>query len=348
MAAANKKNTFFVRDLEAGDLLEDFLVTSVFSILVVRFFLHITGYPQIGGAHFHIAHMLYGGLIMMSAIVILVLFLNREAKQIGSIVGGVGFGLFIDELGKFVTRNNNYFFEPTIALIYVIFIVLFLLIRASDHFIKVDEEGYAMNAIEVMKELVTLDLDAEEKRIALSYLRRSDKENPMVQAMTTVLESTRAVPRGKPRFLRVLRNDAARVYRYTIHSKYFSTGVIVIFVLQSLWHVVISLYHFHSIVSFFDVGSFVSSVLSGVLVAFGIFYLLRHERLRAYIMFKYAVLLSIFLTQFFLFYQEQLSAISQLFWNLVIYIVLRVVIIQELRLEKEPETLLTKIKNIFT
>jgi len=33
---------------------------------------------------------------------------------------------FIDELGKFITSDNNYFFQPTISLIYIVFIIIFL------------------------------------------------------------------------------------------------------------------------------------------------------------------------------------------------------------------------------
>jgi hypothetical protein len=44
-------------------------------------------------------------------------------RRAAAIVGGVGF--FIDELGKFITEDNNYFYNPAAALIYLIFIGLF-------------------------------------------------------------------------------------------------------------------------------------------------------------------------------------------------------------------------------
>src|SRR3990167_6561029 len=109
----------FPRDVEAGDLVENFLVSAIASILVIRLFLAITGYPQLGGENFHIAHMLWGGFLMMVAVIGLLVFLNKETKYIASILGGIGFGTFIDELGKFITKDNNYFYQTTIGIIYV-------------------------------------------------------------------------------------------------------------------------------------------------------------------------------------------------------------------------------------
>ena len=115
------------RDIDGGRWLESFLVSAVVSILGIRFYLEATGYPQIGGHGLHIAHMLWGGLFMVVAIVVLLAFVGKRIQQFGAVVGGIGFGMFIDELGKFITSDNNYFYEPTFALIYVIFIVPLIL-----------------------------------------------------------------------------------------------------------------------------------------------------------------------------------------------------------------------------
>jgi hypothetical protein len=142
--------SFLAVNLEAGDYLENFLVSAVFSIVVIRVFLVATGYPQLSGNGLHIAHMLWGGFLMMAAILILISFLSKQAKYAASILGGLGFGVFIDELGKFITHDNNYFFQPAFAFIYIIFVLMFLAIRAIGKSMKVLQKDYTINALEVI------------------------------------------------------------------------------------------------------------------------------------------------------------------------------------------------------
>lgn len=75
------------RNVRARDLLDAFLVSSITSLLLVRFYLYVTGYPQIGGGALHIAHMLYGGILMMAALVITLTFLGTRARQVAAIMG---------------------------------------------------------------------------------------------------------------------------------------------------------------------------------------------------------------------------------------------------------------------
>ena len=44
---------------------------------------------------------------MVLAIGLLVTFLGRSPRFPSAVVGGVGFGFFIDELGKFITSDNT-------------------------------------------------------------------------------------------------------------------------------------------------------------------------------------------------------------------------------------------------
>jgi hypothetical protein len=110
---------------------------------------------------------------MLFAIILLLAYLNRPILQISAVLGGIGFGTFIDELGKFITQDNNYFYQPTPALIYIIFILLFLIFRMFEHNEKLTKKEYLINAFERMEDVVLQDLDIEEKRKTLKTLHQN-------------------------------------------------------------------------------------------------------------------------------------------------------------------------------
>ncbi|MBB5868773.1 hypothetical protein F4553_002152 [Allocatelliglobosispora scoriae] len=114
------------RDPRAVPHLLAFVVTAVATVLVVRGALAATGYPQIGGGGLHVAHVLWGGLLMTVAIGTLLSFVGPVARPLAAIVGGIGFGLFIDEVGKFVTADTDYFYRPAVAIMYVVLVLLVL------------------------------------------------------------------------------------------------------------------------------------------------------------------------------------------------------------------------------
>src|SRR5262245_9018265 len=145
-------NVPFARNIDAGRFLESFLVAAVATVLGVRFYLEATGYPQVGGGGLHIAHMLWGGLLMLVALVMLLALMGKSIQHVSAFCGGIGFGLFIDELGKFITSDNNYLFQPTIALLYIIFVSLFLWFRVIERHRTLSPEEYMINAVELVKE----------------------------------------------------------------------------------------------------------------------------------------------------------------------------------------------------
>ncbi len=75
-------------------------------------------------------------------------------------------------------------------------------------------------------------------------------------------------------------------------------------------------------------GQLASSLLSGVFVALGVL-AIRRDRLGAFRMFQRSILVSIFLTQVFMFYQHQWGALATLAFNLLVFLALRFMIERE-------------------
>lgn len=115
------------RDPRAGEHVLGFVLTTVVTIVVTRGYLQLTGFPQIGGETLHVAHVLWGGLFMALAMVLVLSFAGPVIRPPAAFLGGIGFGLFIDEVGKFLTQDNDYFFQPAPMIMYLTLVALVIL-----------------------------------------------------------------------------------------------------------------------------------------------------------------------------------------------------------------------------
>jgi hypothetical protein len=347
-----KRRRPLVRSLDADVHLELFLVAAVAAILFIRFYLKLTGYPRVGAGGVHVAHMLWGGLMMLAAIVIVLTYLNRNAVRLAAVLGGIGFGTFIDEVGKFVTKENDYFYQPAFALMYVLFVLLILVAQSIQRRMYTPEE-YLLNAIQELEELVLYDLDAHERRRALQLLEHSDPNNPLVEPLHRVLLDAPLVPPSKPGIYARSRRFVRRIYERLTSHRRFRQGLVIFFVgwlLFKLANIVILVFfpgllatpgasppHFRQTfqnLSVADWGQMGSTVLSGILVAAGVAGL-ASSRYFAYRMFKRSVLVTIFITQLFMFYDQQLSAVVGLALNVLLLLAIQTAIDFERQQDEE-------------
>jgi hypothetical protein len=126
---APRRTAVVVRNIHGADAVQWFLLLAVATILVTRLYLRLTGYPQIGSGQLHFAHALWGGVLMILALIISWVFLGSTPRLVSIILGGIGFGLFLDEVGKFVTKTNNYFYGPSAEIMYVVVVIVLLIAR---------------------------------------------------------------------------------------------------------------------------------------------------------------------------------------------------------------------------
>ncbi|MCK5034392.1 MAG: hypothetical protein KAS73_00745 [Candidatus Sabulitectum sp.] len=281
-----KRQSPLVRDTDTGSLLELLMVIAVVTILVNRALLAAAGYPQISPGDLHIAHMLWGGFLMFIALVMVFRFWNPSVRRLAAFFGGMGFGLFIDELGKFITENNDYFYKPTIAVIYVIFILMYLFFR-----------GFAEKS----------QLTARELQVNRN-LRRDLGD--MHDTSSKLLKWYDAI-----------KEQFEDCFDRTIAIRGFVPVLMIVFVFLNLTQLGI-------IFGIVNPGwlplndasgmSIVGIFISGILVLVGVF-MIHRSVYHAFLWFKRAVLISIFITQIFLFYHSQLTAMWGLAVDLLFY-----------------------------
>lgn len=355
----------FIKDIGSERDLEAFLVAAISSILAIRFYLHITGYPQIGGDGLHIAHMLWGGLFMLVAIFLLLSFLTKAVNRTAAILGGIGFGTFIDELGKFITHDNNYFFKPTVSLIYVIFILLYLFIQFLERNRKVTKEEYLVNILESIKEAIVKNLDKDEEQKAFAYLKKITSPDILTKALANLLSKVEVMPSKKNIWAKI-NSRIQNLYQWFVKKSWFRKAITAFFIIESGLAIIRSLLLTEAFtdfifglqtkyglqllpsnfkpgfadLSFSEMGDLIFSSLSGVLVLVGVFRIFK-SRIGAYKLFKFAVLISIFLTQFFIFYDIQFEALYGFIFNILLLIILDDMIEREERLQKGFKRLVT-------
>jgi|GEM_PF-5452180 len=141
------------------------------TVIVTRFFLFLTDYPTIGGDVLHIAHVLWGGLAMGAALLLAGIYAGKDLAKLVSLIGGFGWGLFVDEIGKFLTVNNDYFFRPAAALIYIFMLACVLIIGIYSRRPKIDAETLVHQIFEDFQEILKGDLDRKEKSRLMYKLR---------------------------------------------------------------------------------------------------------------------------------------------------------------------------------
>lgn len=103
------------------------LISFAASVSFTRLFLSLTGYPQVGNSELHIAHVVWGGLLLFVSGLLPLVLANAWAYTAGAVLNGAGMGLFIDEIGKFITQSNDYFYPPAAPIIYAFFLLTVLL-----------------------------------------------------------------------------------------------------------------------------------------------------------------------------------------------------------------------------
>ncbi len=338
----------FIRNTAARDLLDLFLVSAASSIVLIRFALYLTDYPALGGGKYHVAHMLWGGLLMLVAFVLNFAFLGLRLQKLTAFLGGIGFGVFIDEIGKYVTRDNDYFFHPSVGIIYAIFVVLYLAITFLTREQPLTSAEYQMNTLRKLEEAVHQDMDIHERAAARQLLARADQQDGITKRLHELLYEVPIVSSGKPGPVRRLRSRIAQSYNKLWNLRGSSLAVRWFFILETAMFMLAVLgavyTNLGNVKEFFSghatyghslvVGQLVSTVIAGLFVVMGLSWL-SGSRLRAFEWFRRATLVNLLLTEFFIFSRIQFGAMAGFIFNLLLLIIINAAIDQETRHQRD-------------
>lgn len=328
-APSIRRLPFVVRDAEAGRNAERFFVAAVATLLGIRALLAATGYPQIGGRHLHIAHMLWGGLVLAAALLLVLVSIGRRTRPAAAFLGGAGFGIFIDETGKFLTRDSDYFYRPAVSIIYFVFLTLFLGLRAVLARRALTEDECLANAITLIKDMALEDLDPDEKAQATKLLDRCNPADARVVAVRGFLDRLNTVAAPPPGFFERMRHRILpRVERVLTGARFPRVFAGVLFALSIsglAWALSTArglpmtgrpVGQTHIDIGFASWGEIASNVVACMLVLAGIVRLFRNRN-AAYRLFRRSVRVTVFVTQFFVFYHAQMAGVVWLGLNVI-------------------------------
>ncbi len=324
------RHAFRVRDLSSPIFTEIWLVAAVTTILGTRLYLAITGYPQVGGSTLHIAHMLWGGLAMVIAFGVLLIMASAVWKPTAALIGGFGFGLFIDEVGKFITKDNDYFYRPAIAVMYAVLVILFLLARSIDRFDRIKPGERVLYATQCLDEYTIGRLDEEGRQAGLMHLQESGIDTDYTRSLRELLEGLELPDREETSRLVTWRDRMANRYWSFVGNPWMLRLVFIGFGIQivnwsaSLWLAIDQgTFDLFDGINFSEAGTLVSGFLAGALSVYGLIRLVQGQRLDGLKALAGATLINLFFGQFFAFASAEFAALGSLLLQLFILGALR-------------------------
>ena len=174
--AGHSRRGAITRNALGPSAAEAFVLIAIATILLTRGYLELTGYPQVGGGELHIAHALWGGALMMLALLVGWMVIGAGARVLAVVMGGIGFGLFLDEVGKFVTKSNDYFYGPAAEIMYILVVVILVGARIVRDFRPLDARESLASAAAIAADGVARGLADHRRETGLALIEQARQQ----------------------------------------------------------------------------------------------------------------------------------------------------------------------------
>lgn len=307
------------RDPSSSSHITGFLVITLATVILTRLLLGLTGFPQLGGGGVHVSHVLWGGLLMALAFIVLMTFIGPVVRRVAVLLAGVGFGLFIDEIGKFVTADYDYFWEPTAALIYLVVIGLGLFADVLQRRHPREPAEFLAAAADQAVAGLAGGFSARERTRARWYLSRAG-DVPGADEVRALLDAVEHDAVELPDPIGATSQWIVRASRWLVRARWVPWVTVAVLVLTSVVTLVRGIYGWSASDDepvWLVVGIVLSGFASTAFAAVGLVRV-RTDREAGYRWFRRAVLVALLVTQIFLFRLSPWDATIGLLIDLVI------------------------------
>lgn len=334
-----------IKRVNASGILLNFLIWAILSLFSMRLFLVVFNNPTVGRGNWHIAHVLWGGLFMLAGIIIFSVFYGKNSIKYASIFAGIGWGLFIDEIGKYITRDNNYWFRPAIIFIYISFILLFFLYRILEKKSIPNRISLWHELLEDCEELINNDLEITEKKELLHKINKFGKLSPSTLERKLILDLKKLVmstpaKKDKHQFnlAKFIATSLQISYSHLFKKKLVFYGLFT----YSIWYIgdksvdtirlliysnkfslLQDYYRHYDFFSKADVYmitlKFIIEIIVATLFALGLVNWLRRKTIKGIRFYQWGLLVNIFIGSLLKFYFEQFSGIFSLILALIVW-----------------------------
>lgn len=223
----------------ATGLVLTFSASCAVTIAATRAFLALTGYPQVGGSVFHLAHARWGGLLLTITTVLLLTIANRWVAPTCAVLGGVGAGLFVDEIGKFITQRNDYFFPLAASIVYLFLLALAATTWWFSQIARTSPQAHVHAALQLADELsddIITPSQAERIQAHLDAVRSLTTQTStlaVVDGLQRALDTATPKPRAVPRVFAGLQKSAEAVQAWFTDTRLRRT-LLILFTVQAV------------------------------------------------------------------------------------------------------------------